>query len=92
MIHCSGYLKIRQFSLDVAPYDGYYQNVGLVAVGHSLPTSAITEIKLYSSMFMFRASLDLKLIFLDARYVAVAMEVSAQRRHLPDRSAVYAPV
>ena len=69
MIHCSGYLKIRQFSLEVAPYDGYYQNVGLVAVGHSLPTSAITEIKLYSPMFMFRASLDLKLIFLDARYV-----------------------
>ncbi|KPM09439.1 PAS domain containing protein, partial [Sarcoptes scabiei] len=42
-------------------------NLGLVAVGHSLPPSAITEIKMYSNMFMFRASLDLKLIFLDAR-------------------------
>lgn len=41
--------------------------MGLVAVGHSLPPSAITEIKLHTNMFMFRASLDLKLIFLDAR-------------------------
>lgn len=43
------------------------QNLGLVAVGHSLPPSAVTEIKMHSNMFMFRASLDLKLIFLDAR-------------------------
>ncbi|KAJ8891677.1 hypothetical protein PR048_004205 [Dryococelus australis] len=69
VIHCSGYLKVKQFSLDGAPYDSCYQNVGLVAVGHSLPPSAITEIKLHCNMFMFRASLDLKLIFLDARYV-----------------------
>ncbi|XP_013414164.1 single-minded homolog 2 isoform X2 [Lingula anatina] len=67
VIHCSGYLKIKQLTLDIAPYDACYQNVGLVAVGHSLPPSAITEIKMYSNMFMFRASLDLKLIFLDAR-------------------------
>ncbi|KAJ8963624.1 hypothetical protein NQ314_005524 [Rhamnusium bicolor] len=50
------------------PYEaGCYQNMGLVAIGHSLPPSAITEIKLHTNMFMFRASLDLKLIFLDAR-------------------------
>uniref|UniRef100_A0A3P9AW25 SIM bHLH transcription factor 1a n=1 Tax=Maylandia zebra TaxID=106582 RepID=A0A3P9AW25_9CICH len=69
VIHCSGYLKIRQYSLDMSPFDGCYQNIGLVAVGHSLPPSAITEIKLHSNMFMFRASLDMKLIFLDSRYV-----------------------
>ncbi|XP_067000642.1 single-minded homolog 1 [Anabrus simplex] len=67
VIHCSGYLKVKQFAIDAAPYDSCYQNVGLVAVGHSLPPSAITEIKLHCNMFMFRASLDLKLIFLDAR-------------------------
>lgn len=67
VIHCSGYVKVKHFSMDVAPYDGCYQNLGLVAVGHSLPPSAITEIKMYANMFMFRASLDLKLIFLDAR-------------------------
>ncbi|KAG7233041.1 hypothetical protein INR49_007536, partial [Caranx melampygus] len=44
VIHCSGYLKIRQYSLDMSPFDGCYQNVGLVAVGHSLPPSAVTEI------------------------------------------------
>ncbi|KAG2468556.1 SIM1 protein, partial [Polypterus senegalus] len=66
VIHCSGYLKIRQYSLDMSPFDGCYQNVGLVAVGHSLPPSAVTEIKLHSNMFMFRASLDMKLIFLDS--------------------------
>ena len=53
--------------MDVAMYDSCYQIVGLVAVGHSLPPSGITEIKLHSNMFMFRASLDLKLIFLDSR-------------------------
>ena len=69
VIHCSGYLKIRQYSLDMSPFEGCFQNVGLVAVGHSLPPSAVTEIKLHSNMFMFRASLDMKLIFLDSRYV-----------------------
>nr|CAG4640771.1 EOG090X0484 [Eulimnadia texana] len=76
VIHCSGYLKVRPFAMtDLgAGYDSggggggmQYRNMGLVAVGHSLPPSAITEIKLYSNMFMFRASLDLRLIFLDAR-------------------------
>lgn len=69
VIHCSGYLKIRQYMLDMSLYDSCYQIVGLVAVGQSLPPSAITEIKLHSNMFMFRASLDLKLIFLDSRWV-----------------------
>uniref|UniRef100_A0A3B5MGU8 SIM bHLH transcription factor 1b n=1 Tax=Xiphophorus couchianus TaxID=32473 RepID=A0A3B5MGU8_9TELE len=68
VIHCSGYLKIRQYSLDMSPFDGCYQNIGLVAVGHSLPPSAVTEIKLHCNMFMFRASLDMKLIFLDSRF------------------------
>ncbi|CAJ1064465.1 single-minded homolog 2 [Xyrichtys novacula] len=53
--------------MDVALYESCYQTVGLVAVGHSLPPSGITEIKLHSNMFMFRASLDFKLIFLDTR-------------------------
>lgn len=76
MIHCSGYLKIRQYSLDMSPFDGCYQNVGLVAVGHSLPPSAVTEIKLHSNMFMFRASLDMKLIFLDSRYLVCVCPVA----------------
>ena len=40
-----------------------------VAVGHSVPSCSLTEIKLYSNMFMFRASLDLKLIYLDNKWV-----------------------
>lgn len=79
VIHCSGYLKIRQYSLDMSPFDGCYQNIGLVAVGHSLPPSAITEIKLHSNMFMFRASLDMKLIFLDSRYVRSPSAAAAHR-------------
>ncbi|CAF0845073.1 unnamed protein product, partial [Didymodactylos carnosus] len=67
VIHCSGYLKVKQFSLDATCYDGCYQNVGLVAYGYSLPSCSITEIKLFSNMFMFRASQDLKLMFLDSR-------------------------
>lgn len=45
----------------------YQTIIALVAFGHSLPPSAITEIKMHSNMFMFRASPDLRLIFLDAR-------------------------
>ncbi|XP_037299437.1 single-minded homolog 1 isoform X2 [Manduca sexta] len=60
VIHCSGYLRARRFGEGSAP-------LGLVAVGHSLPPSAVTELKLHSNMFMFRASLDMRLIFLDAR-------------------------
>ncbi|XP_071040826.1 bHLH transcription factor single-minded isoform X1 [Parasteatoda tepidariorum] len=67
VIHCSGYLKVQRYNVEAPPYDSCYQNLGLVAVGHSLPPSAITEIKMYSNMFMFRANMDLRLIFLDAR-------------------------
>ena len=71
VIHCSGYLKARVYTdtnySGEGPGPTFIQNLGLVAVGHSLPPSAITEIKLHQNMFMFRASMDLKLIFLDAR-------------------------
>ena len=68
VIHCSGYLKVRQYAVaSMLGVDHCYQNVGLVAIGNSLPSSTITEIRLYANMFMFRASLDLKLIFIDAR-------------------------
>nr|CAG4635388.1 EOG090X0484 [Artemia franciscana] len=66
VIHCSGYVKLRGIQTD-NPMDSTMQQVGMVAVGHSLPPSAITEVKLHQNMFMFRASLDMKLIFLDAR-------------------------
>ena len=79
VIHCSGYLKVKQFNLDnLACYgpanslnntEGCYQNVGLVAYGYSLPSCSITEIRLFSNMFMFRAGQDLKLLFLDSRFV-----------------------
>uniref|UniRef100_A0A182W8J7 Single-minded n=1 Tax=Anopheles minimus TaxID=112268 RepID=A0A182W8J7_9DIPT len=69
VIHCSGYLKARVFPHESPNTPGYccVQNHGLVAVGHSLSPSAATEIKLHRNMFMFRSSLDLKLIFLDAK-------------------------
>ncbi|XP_071956970.1 uncharacterized protein [Antedon mediterranea] len=71
VIHCFGYLKIKQYTMDMTPFDSCYQNVGLIAVGHSLPSSSMTEVKMYSNMFMFRASLDLKLIFLDGKVAAL---------------------
>ena len=69
VIHCSGYIKVRcQYALtSTLAVQHCYHNVGLVAIGNSLPSSTITEMRLYSNMFMFRASLDLKLIFIDAR-------------------------
>lgn len=71
VIHCSGYLKCvferSEYEDGITRNVGIIRNVGLLAVGHSLPASSITEIKLHNNMFMFRASLDLKLIFLDAK-------------------------
>jgi single-minded-like protein len=77
VIHCSGYLKVKQFNLDsLACYgstnhlnstESCYQSVGLVAYGYSIPSCSITEVRLYSNMFMFRAGQDLKLLFLDSR-------------------------
>ncbi|XP_043065109.1 protein single-minded isoform X3 [Drosophila ficusphila] len=67
VIHCSGYLKARIYPDRGDGQGSLIQNLGLVAVGHSLPSSAITEIKLHQNMFMFRAKLDMKLIFFDAR-------------------------
>lgn len=66
VIHCAGYLKARVFQMDNR-YGDCIQNLGLVAVGHSLPSSSVTEIKLNQNMFMFRAEMDMKLIFLDDR-------------------------
>ena len=74
VIHCSGYVKVRcQYALTSMLH--CYHNVGLVAIGNSLPSSTITEMRLYSNMFMFRASLDLKLIFIDARCVHVTLSL-----------------
>ncbi|XP_031846836.1 bHLH transcription factor single-minded isoform X2 [Nomia melanderi] len=64
VIHCSGYLRCI---IEGPEPEKQIRNIVLVAVGQSLPTHSITEVKLYQNMFMFRASLDLKLIFVDAR-------------------------
>jgi len=71
VIHCAGYVRVRcQYAVtaNMLHVHHCYHNIGLVAIGNSLPSSTITELRLYSNMFMFRASLDLKLIFVDTRY------------------------
>ena len=59
MIHCSGYLKVKSVSAVDSSYDPAVSpslpSVGMVAVAHSLPPSSITEIKMQSNVFMFRA-------------------------------------
>ena len=70
VIHCSGYLKVKQFNLEtLSAYstENCYQSVALLAYGYTLPSCSITEVRLYSNMFMFRAGQDLKLLFLDSR-------------------------
>lgn len=73
VIHCAGYLKARIFQVDngFGETHSCIQSLGLVAVGHSLPSSSATEIKLNQNMFMFRAGEDLRMIFLDDRWVKV---------------------
>jgi len=81
VIHCSGYVKVRcQYAVtNMLHVQHCYHNVGLVAIGNSLPSSTITEMRLYSNMFMFRAGLDLKLIFVDARSVTSSTGTSFTR-------------
>ncbi|KAL3995481.1 PAS domain family protein [Acanthocheilonema viteae] len=63
-ISCWGYSKIC--------HDGErIINMGLLAVGYMLTRSGITELKLSSSTFMFRARLDLNIIFVDSRVTAL---------------------
>ncbi|KAL5288272.1 SIM2.2 family protein [Megaselia abdita] len=64
VVHCTGYLKLR-IDRDITTGAAVVHNMGLVAMSHSLPPSPITEIKLHRNMFMFRASLDLKLVYSD---------------------------
>ncbi|GAA50744.1 single-minded protein [Clonorchis sinensis] len=70
VIHCSGHLKVRSVTVDGFPY---YQNLGLIAFAYAIPSPNAnnTEIRLTSGMFMFRASLDLKLIFLEGRIASI---------------------
>ncbi|XP_015429184.1 PREDICTED: single-minded homolog 2 [Dufourea novaeangliae] len=71
VIHCSGYLRCVLEGPVGSEYEvgaeKQLRNVVLVALGQSLPTHSITEVKLNQNMFMFRASVDLKLIFVDTR-------------------------
>ncbi|KAM3718439.1 Single-minded [Dirofilaria immitis] len=63
-ISCWGYSKIC--------HDGEkITNMGLLAVGYMLTRSGVTELKLSSSTFMFRARLDLNIIFVDSRVTAL---------------------
>ncbi|VDL91904.1 unnamed protein product [Schistocephalus solidus] len=66
VLHCSGHLKVRLVYTDGFPH---LQNMGLIAAAYALPTpnTNTTEVRLSRDMFMFRASLDLKLIFLEGR-------------------------
>uniref|UniRef100_A0A183EDS1 PAS domain-containing protein n=1 Tax=Gongylonema pulchrum TaxID=637853 RepID=A0A183EDS1_9BILA len=59
-ISCWGYSKLYHGT-------GKVTNLGLVAVGYMLSHSGTTELKLSFSTFMFRARLDLSLIFIDSR-------------------------
>ncbi|XP_033833654.1 single-minded homolog 2 [Periophthalmus magnuspinnatus] len=85
VIHCSGYLKACQFSRDTSLCGDVsrWRAVALLAVGHSLPPSAVTEIPLHTNMFMFRAGLDFRLMFLDSRVSALT---GFQPEDLLDRS------
>ncbi|CAH8670278.1 unnamed protein product [Schistosoma rodhaini] len=66
VIHCNGHLRVRVIHLDGYQY---YQNLGLISFAYAIPSPNTnnTEIRLSMDMFMFRASLDLKLIFLEGR-------------------------
>uniref|UniRef100_A0A5K3EVR4 Aryl hydrocarbon receptor n=1 Tax=Mesocestoides corti TaxID=53468 RepID=A0A5K3EVR4_MESCO len=70
VVRMNGYLKFR-----VIHADGYtqLQNLGLIASGFALPIANInsTEVRLGGDMFMFRASLDLRLIYLEGRVSAL---------------------
>ena len=61
----------------------FFINLGLCTVGHSFPPLGLTEIKMHSNMFMFRASLDLRLMFLDGR---VANLLGYEPHELIDRT------
>ncbi|CAH8870775.1 unnamed protein product [Trichobilharzia szidati] len=70
VIHCNGHLRVRVIHLEGYQY---YQNLGLISFAYAIPSPNTnnTEIRLSMDMFMFRASLDLKLIFLEGRITQI---------------------
>ena len=71
-------MKIKQQNVGgdlQGSFEPGFANVGFVGVANSLPPSSITEVKMHSSVFMFRASLDLKLIFLDQQVCNLGVKV-----------------
>ncbi|XP_077261451.1 uncharacterized protein LOC143897029 [Temnothorax americanus] len=74
VIHCTGYVKRSKTPIGFQ-YQDWVENINvLMAVGHSIPLSTDTsylydrylyQIKMHHNMFMFRASLDLKLMYFD---------------------------
>lgn len=91
VIHCSGFLKVKQFNLEpMACYssttntpENCHQSIALVAYGYSLPSCSITEIRLFSNTFMFRAGQDMKLLFLDS---SVAQITGYEPQELVEKS------
>ena len=73
----------RPAPLNAASPSCFFINLGLCTVGHSFPPLGLTEIKMHSNMFMFRANLDLKLMFLDGR---VASLLGYEPHELIDRT------
>lgn len=67
VIHCTGNLRVKKFQTTnlYGVSQSCTQNLGLVAVGHSFPSSSLKKIELRQDMFMFRASADLKFMLLD---------------------------
>lgn len=59
-IHCTGHVKSRHTRHGI-------QSLGIVAVGHTLTPLSATDIKLTDNMFVFRTSMDLKLLYADDR-------------------------
>jgi len=67
VFHCRGYNTNRFYSYQQS--DGqmanYYSNIGLLGVACSYPAYPTTEVRLWGNMFMFRATQDFKISYVD---------------------------
>ncbi|XP_017773784.1 PREDICTED: single-minded homolog 1-like [Nicrophorus vespilloides] len=66
VIHCSGHLKYKASSPTTSADIECFESLGLIAIGNPLLPNGIPEIKMGPNMFMFRASMEFDVIFVDA--------------------------
>ncbi len=69
VVHCTGYVHLRHGQIDDPYANSHAFNMGLMAIGFTLPPNQVTELRLPVDAFMLRTDLRLNLRHIEQRSV-----------------------